>query len=163
MFGATLSAIAPTIQNQYTGPPTLGYGPAIGIGAGYRWGWFYLGGSYQHAFFGGGTLSVKEQTSRTVRANGDFVGLDLVAITAPEATLAAFFRFSAGMRVINAQMDGGGSRTASNLDVTPLGVGLSIRTGKLRLLPEASFEIGPVTAYASLALTASFDPATATR
>jgi hypothetical protein len=170
VVGASVGAITPLLQSKwpFDDPPALGPGPSVGISAGYRWGGVYVGAAYGHAFFGSETWSQKTTTFRTISAGGDTLALDLMAFTAPEASVSAVFHVSAGWRFIGAQMDSGPGAppwqmTASNVNVRLLGVGLSVRTGGLRIVPEASLEIGPLTPFASLTLTAFFDPGAASR
>jgi hypothetical protein len=161
MVGATVSYFSPVLGGVFSGPPALGAGPAFKVSAGYRWGSWVLGGAYQHAFLGGGTWEHESTIEQTASASSDYAGLEVIAITAPDAPLAAFFRFGAGYRFIQVQAGPGSSMapsSAGNLDVTLLGIGAEIHAGGwLRIVPEASLEVGPFNAYSSLQVTAYFD------
>ncbi len=158
MIGATLSYFSPFVPASWA-PPLLAAGPAIGLRAGYRWRFLYAGAAYQHVFFGGGTYAQDVETFRTLSASSDYGGLDLVAITSPDALVAAFFRIGAGVRFIQVRSDSTpGTTTTSNFDLTLLGIGAQINVGGwLRVVPEISFEVGPLNAYTSLSVTTYFD------
>jgi hypothetical protein len=162
MAGATVTYFSPVLGAPFTDAPALGAGPAFKVSAGWRWGAWYLGGAYQHAFLGGGTWSHESSIENTSSASSDYAGLEVIAITAPEAPLAAFFRFGAGYRFIEAQQGPGSSGVgpiaANNFDLTVLGIGAQIKAGDwLRIVPEAALEVGPLNLYSSLQVTAYFD------
>jgi hypothetical protein len=166
MFGASAGGVAPILASLFSDLPMLEAGPTVGIAAGYRWGPFYLGGSYAHTFYGSATWTEKEVPLRTLSASGDTLALDIIGITAPEAAVAAMIHVSAGWRVISAQTALGGApswTTQSNLAVRLLGVGLWVRAGPLRIVPETALEVGPLGPSASFTVTTFFDAATATR
>jgi hypothetical protein len=147
MVGATVGELAPVLPTLFNRTNPLTAGPAIRVGAGLRKGSVYVGASYEHAFLGLDTWNGQPAT-----AQSDYGGADLVLLTAPEAQLSAFFHFSLGYRVINE-----GGFTVSSADLRLLGVGLSIRAGALRIVPEASLEAGPQSPYVSFALTTYYD------
>jgi len=169
MLGAVLSDVIPLPAGGFFGPPALGAGPAIGVRGGYRWGGLYLGAAYQHAFLGGGTWEHESTIVQTSSASSDYGGVEVVGITDIDASVAAFFRAGIGYRVIQAQAQGptvsaSGTMSTSNLDVTVLGLGVEINAGGwLRIVPEASFEVGSWDAYVSLGVTAYFDQAKRTQ
>jgi hypothetical protein len=143
----------------------LGPGPALALNAGYRWRFLYLGAAYQHVFLGGATYAMDVETQQTLAASSDYGGIDLVAITNPDALIAAFFRVGAGYRVIRwSQLGAPTDMQSSNVDLTLLGIGVQLNiNGWLRIIPQASFELGPLNVYTSLGVTTYFDCATLTR
>jgi hypothetical protein len=169
MLGAGLSYVSPLPAGGFLGPPALGAGPAVGARAGYRWGGLYLGAAYQHAFLGGGTWEHESTIVQTSSASSDYGGVEVVGITAIDAPVAVFFGAGIGYRVIQARTQGptvsaSGTTSASNLDVTLLGLGVEINAGGwLRIVPEASFEVGPADAYLSFGVTTYLDLAKRTQ
>jgi hypothetical protein len=160
MASASLSCFSPVLGGGFAGPPALQAGPAAGVGVGWRSDWVYVGASYQHVFFGGGGLWEHESTMiRTAAASSDYGGFDLVAFTAPEARVSPMLHAAVGWRVIQAQTDHQanlGDQPASNVDAR-LGFGVQVRLASLRIVPEASVEIGPLNLYSWLGATAYFD------
>ena len=166
LVGVSVSQLGPGFPHDSPGgewsePPSFTPGPAVGVIAGYRWDWFILGASYQHGFLGGGTWSVKTDAVRTFWAASDYVGLDLAAITAPRAILAAYFHLALGARAMRFATDDGSGGPASNGGyVDPdvmLGIGAQLRLSRVRAIPEAGIGMGPIGLYGQLGATVFFD------
>jgi hypothetical protein len=160
MVGAALSYFSPVLSGSLA-PPGLGAGPAVGVSAGYRWTFLYFGAAYQHAFLAGATYQQDVETGRTLSASSDYLGFDLAAITSPDAVTAAFFRIGAGGRFIRATrtLDGVQDPPTSTTNIDLLvGIGVQIKASDwLRIVPQATFEVGPLNAYTSLGVTTYFD------
>jgi hypothetical protein len=162
MLGASVSYVAPLFTGLFAGFPANG-GPALGVSAGYRWEFLYLGVDYSHAFLTGGTWSTGDTT--TVRS--DYVGIDFITISSPRAPLAFVTHFSAGYRIYSFEGPSPLSDAASpvtafgsraGFEATALGVGVQFKPNDwLRIVPEASFAIDPSGAVASFVVTAYVD------
>jgi hypothetical protein len=131
------------------------------VGAGYRWTFLYFGAAYQHAFLAGATYGQGVETGRTLSARSDYLGFDLAAITSPDAVIGAFFRVGVGGRFIRATGTFDGvpdpPTSTTNIDLL-IGIGVQIKASDwLRIVPQASFEAGPLNAYTSLGVTTYFD------
>jgi hypothetical protein len=168
MVGATVSYFSAPFASW----PALGDGPAVGLSGGYRWRFLYFGAAYLHTYLDGGTSSGSGGSAvaseQTLWANSDYGGLDVVAITSPDAIIAPFFRVGIGYRVVRwSELDFGYStptnKQSSSADLL-VGIGLQFNaSGWVRIVPQASFELGPLAMYASLGLTTYFDFTNLTR
>lgn len=165
MVLASIEEVAPLFHDtgEWSTPPYLGAGPALRIGGGYRWGFFYLGASAQHAFLGGGVWEVKTTSEQTLSASSAYVGADAMAFIGPDGPMGLTLRTSVGWRWVDAEMNPASewpvpSRIAwNNVDVTLLGVGLQLHpVAWLRLVPEVSLAVGPF-AYATAGCRLHFD------
>jgi hypothetical protein len=168
MLGVTLGILAPAFHGSdaWSSPPTLGTGPTLGVSAGYRWRFLYIGAAYQHAFLGGGSWeapSSEYYVENTLWARADYIGLDVMAITDSEALIAATFRVAAGYRFLAYRSDVVDSGTAASTtssvdwDLTLLAVGVQIHGGAVRVIPEVSLGIGDLFPYVSAEVTTYLD------
>jgi hypothetical protein len=163
MLGASLSHVAPgTIP--LSGDLALSAGEGLGVSAGYRAKYVYLGLAYNHSFLGGGSWEHESTMVQTFGASSDYFGVDVCTFTSPDSLLSFFTHFGLGYRVLNAtvsNIDGStpaSVQAAGNLDVTLAGIGLAVRAGDhLRFVAEGSAEVGPYAVYANLTLTAYFE------
>jgi hypothetical protein len=164
MLGASVAWLAPgfphTSGGDWSDTPSYSAGPAVGVTAGYRWDWFVLGASYQHGFLGGGTWSVMTTTVQTLSARSDYGALDLIAMTAPRALVAAYFHVAAGARVMRYTTSDGYDPTSSGGYVAPdvlLGIGAQVHVLCLRVVPEADVGLGPIGLYSQVGASVFFD------
>ena len=172
MLGASLDYVAPASAGFLNGGSLVGAGAGVGVSAGYRAGFVYLGASYQHAFLSGGSFSHDSTSASSTSGRSDYVGVDFITISDPRARVAFLTRFSAGFRLLS--YDGTMSydprvttTTSSGFDVTPIGLGVQIKADDwLRIVPEASVSVGQTALVASIGVAAYFDfssPAIAAR
>jgi hypothetical protein len=161
--GAAVGVVAPA---QF-GAPALGTGPTVGVNAGHRWRYFYLGVAYQHAFLGGGSWSAPSSeiyVVNTTWASSDYAGLDAAVLTDPEAPVGVRLRVGFGCRWVTYASNTGDGVFQTNAGTTvmsgwdaSLGLGFPIRLGPLVLVPEGSFGVGLLRAAAELGAMWTFD------
>ncbi len=166
MVGAALGYFSPVLPGSVAPPGAAGL--TLGVSAGYRWRFLYVGAAYQYVILGSATYTAnggsEPAAEQTLGGDSDYGGLDLVALTSPDADIAAFFRVGAGYRIIRWSQGPLDRMQASNVDLTLLGIGVQLKAGAwLRIVPQASLEVGPLNAYTSLSVTTYFDLASLTR
>ncbi len=166
MLGVSVDVAAPQLAVFYQ-TPQLQPGAAVGVSAGYRWRFLYVGAAYQHAVFGGGTYANEGTVETATGARSDYVGVDIVTLSSPDARVAFLTHQSAGYRVLTTDtyIDSPPVSTFSKggWDARIFGIGVQIKANDwLRIVPEASLSVGAATAVASLGVTTYFDFAGAT-
>ena len=164
VLGASATWLAPGFPHSgggWSDPPSYGAGPAFGVTVGYRWEWFVLGVTLQHAFLGGGAWSEKTDTVRTLSADSNYGAVDFIAITAPWAPVAAYFHAAVGGRAMRFTTDDGSGGSTYNGDDANLnlllGIGVQLHAFGLRLVPEADVGAGPLGLYGQLGATVLLD------
>jgi hypothetical protein len=164
-FGATLGILAPV--NFFDSNPAVSMGPAVGVTAGHRWSFFYLGARYEHAFLGGGTWTAPSSevaVENTTWAASDYAGVDAMFLTDPAYPLGVSVRVGFGGRWLTYTANGNeggtpvavGTQSTVGWDAT-LGLGFPVRVGPLSLVPEGSLGIGWVLLRAEAELDAVWE------
>ena len=163
MLGAALRYVAPVVLLA----PDPAPGPGVAVSVGYRWRYLYVGAAYEHASFGAGSWGEKTVIETILSAKSDYGGIEVSALTHPEAPVAFFGGVGAGFRTVTSITTWTNTSTISSvgtpvtkagLDVTFPRVGVEIHPCTwLRIVPEGSLSFGLAGVYAAIGVRMVFD------
>jgi hypothetical protein len=160
--GATVGVLAPLTLGEYA----FGTGPTVGVNAGHRWSFFYLGVEYQHAFLGGGSWEAPSSelyVLTTTWAASDYGGLVATFLTNPTGPIGVSARLGIGDRWLRYSATEGGAES-KDLGTTytdgwdaRLALGVPFRVGSLSFVPEVSVGIGALFLYSAAELSVAWE------